>query len=195
MKSSITANLRPLLRAFYPFVIGIAVLWAVPRNAHAQLYVTQSGDSVGEYNTTTGEVINASFITGLDLPIGLALRGNTLFVVNFGPGTVGEYDAKTGATINASFITGLNNPEGLALLGDTLFVSNFGNGTVGEYDANTGAAINTNFIAGLARPIGLALRGNTLFVVNFGSSTVGARTALCHQPTFVPFIHWGRGQI
>ena len=40
MKTSITSNLRPLLRDFYPFLIAIAVLWAVPRNAHAQLLGT-----------------------------------------------------------------------------------------------------------------------------------------------------------
>ena len=43
------------------------------------------------------------------------MKGNTLFVANFGSGTVGEYDATTGAAINASFITGLIEPEGLAV--------------------------------------------------------------------------------
>jgi len=75
MKTSITSNFRPLLRAFYPFVIAIAVLWAMPRNAHAQLYVTQRGAGiVGEYDATTGFAINANFITGLNGPIGLAVK-------------------------------------------------------------------------------------------------------------------------
>ena len=37
MKTRMTSNLRPLLHAFYPFLIGIVVLWAMPRNARAQV--------------------------------------------------------------------------------------------------------------------------------------------------------------
>ena len=77
MKTSITSNLRPLLRAFQAFLIAIAVLWAMPRNAQAQLYVTQSSSSVGivsEYDATTGEAINPHFITGLNAPTGIAVK-------------------------------------------------------------------------------------------------------------------------
>ena len=49
-----------------------------------------------------------------------AVKGNTLFVVNFGfgvpgAGTVGEYDAKMGSTINGKFIKGLTFPSGVAI--------------------------------------------------------------------------------
>src|ERR1700747_3668643 len=37
MKSSITSNRRPLLCAFYASLIATAALWAMPRNACAQL--------------------------------------------------------------------------------------------------------------------------------------------------------------
>jgi DNA-binding beta-propeller fold protein YncE len=107
-----TSNWRPLLRAFYAFLIVVAGLWAMPRNAHAA---------------------NPSFITGLNGPAGLAVFGNTLFVANNRSGTVGEYNATTGAAINASFITGLNFPYGLAVFGDTLFVANNNGNTVGKY--------------------------------------------------------------
>ena len=68
MKASATLNWRPLLRASYAFFIGIAALWAMPRNAAAQLYVTQStlpGEELGgvsEYDANTGVVMRASFI-------------------------------------------------------------------------------------------------------------------------------------
>jgi len=119
MKTTLTSNWRPLLRAFYPFLIAAAALWAMPKNAHAQLYVTSIPPVgligvVGEYDAKTGAAISPSFITGLSEPSGLAVKGNTLFVANFG-GTVGEYDATTGAAINASFITGLSEPSGLAV--------------------------------------------------------------------------------
>jgi hypothetical protein len=78
-------------------------------------YAGGSGTTVGEYDATTGHVINPSFITGLNGPAGLAVSGNTLFVANLTGGTVGEYDATTGAAINTNFITGLNEPAGLAV--------------------------------------------------------------------------------
>ncbi len=74
-----------------------------------------SNGTVAVYDAVTGGVVNASFITGLNSPLGLAISGNNLFVANFGSGTVGEYDATTGATINANFVTGLNGPVDLAV--------------------------------------------------------------------------------
>jgi len=120
------------------------------------LFVANDGNNtVGEYDATTGATINASFITGLNFPIGLALSGNILFVGNSG-GTVGEYNATTGAAINASFVTGVN-ANYLALLGNNLFESNYGPGTVGEYNATTGATISTSFITVTGDAAGLAL--------------------------------------
>jgi hypothetical protein len=156
MKTTLTSNWRPLLRALYAFLITIAVLWAMPRNAHAQLYVTQ-GNIVSEYDAKTGAAINPNFIAGLSSPFQIVLLGNTLFVSNLS-GTIGEYDAKTGAAINANFVTGLSSPQELALLGNTLFVPNSGSGTVGTYDATTGAAINANFVTGLNSPFGIAVK-------------------------------------
>jgi hypothetical protein len=118
MKTTLTSNWRPLLRALYAFLITIAVLWAMPRTAHAQLYVTSTpgGGLIGvvsKYDAKTGDLINANFIAGLNFPAGLAVKGNTLFVANDAfaatAGTVGKYDAKTGAAISPSFITGLSD--------------------------------------------------------------------------------------
>jgi len=160
MKSSINSNLRPLLRAFQAFLVAIAGLWPMPRNAHAQLYVIRDSKTgiVSEYDAKTGEVINANFITGPSRPVALAVKGNTLFVTNENGGTVGKYDASTGGAINPGFITGLSGPEGLALSGNSLFVTNLNGGAVGNYDANTGTAINASFITGLNNPVGLAVK-------------------------------------
>ena len=67
------------MRAFYAFLIAIAVLWAVLRNARAQLYVSSRPEGglfgvVSEYNATTGEVIKVNFITGLGNPEGIAVK-------------------------------------------------------------------------------------------------------------------------
>jgi len=84
MKTIITSNWRPLRPALCTLLLGIAALWAMPRSAGAQqLYVAEiNNNTVGEYNATTGAAINASFITGLLSPQGLAISGNTLFVAN-----------------------------------------------------------------------------------------------------------------
>ena len=183
MKSSITSNWRPLLRALYPFLIAVAVLWAMPRNAQAQiLYVTNRPGSgavvVSKYNAITGALINANFITGLSNhnDIGLAVLGNTLFVADCGRDTVGAYDATTGAAIKAEFITQLPCPQGLALkppskfphgAGPILFVVNFRINRIGAYDGSTGATINPSLITvGLSSPVGLAFTSGILYVAN-----------------------------
>src|SRR5258708_18933948 len=155
MKTTTTSNWRPLLRAFYPFLIAAAALSAMPRNARAQLYVTQRSPDgiVSKYNATTGTLIKAHFITGVNDPSALALLDNELFVANKGSGSVGEYDATTGAAINASFITGLHGTFlGLVLSKSELrlFVvnSSFGNNPVRNYDATTGAALTPSSIPG-----------------------------------------------
>ena len=187
MKTLITSNWRPLLRALSAFLIAITGLCAMPRNANAQVYVTQLPSFpsligvVAKYDQM-GRVINARFITGLNQPKQLALSGDTLFVVNFTGNTVGKYDANTGTAINPSFITRLNHPVGLTVNGNTLFVTNLndgtdGSGTVGTYDATTGAVINASFIRGLAQPTGLAVgrffSRVFLFVANRLNGTIG----------------------
>jgi len=178
MKTIVTSNWRPLRRALCALLLGIAALWAMPRSARAQLYVSQPGIGpntgiVGLYDATTGAPINANFITGLNGGIALALSGNNLFVASGNGGTVGEYNATTGAAINANLITGLYSaPCGLVLSGNNLFVSTDSSTIlppfeIGEYNATTGAPINPTFITVPTPPYHnvLALSGNTLFVV------------------------------
>jgi hypothetical protein len=144
----------------------------------AQLFVVnQSGADLGAYNPTTGAAFNASLVTGLNSPVGVALSGNTLFVSNQIGNNVGAYNAATGAAFNASFITGLHTPEGLAVSGNTLYVANSSAGTVGAYNATTGAAINASLITGVSSPEDLAISGNTLYVSTNAGNTVGAYNA------------------
>jgi hypothetical protein len=65
-------------------VLCIAAFWAMPRDTRAQLYIAEANfsalatGSVGEYNATTGAVINANFFTGFSRPQELAVAtGNT----------------------------------------------------------------------------------------------------------------------
>src|SRR5260370_26897405 len=107
MKPITTSNSKPQCRILCAPLLGITALWAMPRSAHAQLYVG-TNNTISEYNATTGAAINPNFITGTGGP--LALSGNNLFVADALNQTVGKYDAKMGVAINANFITGLDIP-------------------------------------------------------------------------------------
>ena len=81
MKTITTSNWKPQCRVLWILLLGITALWAIPRSAQAQLYVSQNtANTVGKYDATTGTAINASFITGRGLSLALAVSGNNLFV-------------------------------------------------------------------------------------------------------------------
>jgi hypothetical protein len=206
LKTSTPSNWRPLLRALYLFLIVSAALCAMPRKARAQLYVIQfdvQNGIVSKYNATTGKLINADFIAGLDSPIFLGLFGNSLFEASFGGSTLAKYNATTGAPINVSFISGLSSPTAVAFTDATflspqsfLFVANLG-GTIGKYDAKTGATVNASFITGLIeQPVALAVLGTTsffepsssLFVVTLVNGTVGKYNATTGEQIKAKFI-------
>jgi len=152
--------------------------------AQAQIFVTNWGNgTVGEYNTD-GSTVNASLVSGLYEPEGIAISGNDLYVVN-GTGTINEYTlgatpgTVTGSTL--SLVTGLNAPFGLAISRIDLFVASIGDGyadsgTVGEYSAVTGFEINATLISGLYQPDGLAISGNNLYVATGSDNTIGEYT-------------------
>ena len=95
--------------------IALALTCGLAATLKAQnLYVANFDNStVGEY-TISGSTVNASLISGLNVPEGIAISGNDLFVANFSNGTVGEYTT-SGATVNASLISGLDRPYDIAI--------------------------------------------------------------------------------
>jgi WD40 repeat protein len=158
-----------------------------------------SSGTIGTYNATTGAPINANFIVGASG--GLAVSGNTLFVVagggpSAGTGAVGKYNASTGAAVKANFITGLTAPRTVAVSGNMLFVTCNASGPLGSvlpgivsaYNAATGAVINANFIMGLSNPQGLAVSGNNLFVADADWNTIGKYDAMTGAAINANFI-------
>jgi DNA-binding beta-propeller fold protein YncE len=170
---------KGLSNPFTPAVLGNSI------------YVTNLGDGTGgmilAYNAVTGAPINLNLITTLDVPVGLVLSGNELFVSDLGNSDVGKYNANTGKAIKAGLISGLNAPAGLALKDNELFVAD-SNGFVGKYDAGTGAVIKAKFIKGLGGPNGLALLGDRLFVTNYNTGTVGEYATTTGAPIHAHFI-------
>jgi hypothetical protein len=123
--------------------------------AQAQIFVANGGfDKIGEY-TTAGATVNASLVTGLSYPMGLAVSGGDIFVANYNSGTIGEYTTG-GATVNASLVSGLNGPKGLAVSEGDIFVVNGNGNTIGEY-TTAGATVNASLITGLDYPWGVVV--------------------------------------
>ena len=102
---------RGLRLALATLVLALGVLVsALATQAAAEVYVTNAGSGkVGEY-TTSGATVNASLISGVGHPTGVALEGSDLYVANAENGTVGEYTT-SGATVNAELIKGLHHPD------------------------------------------------------------------------------------
>jgi autotransporter-associated beta strand protein len=143
------------------------------------IYVTNANSgTIGEY-TTSGAVVNASLISGLNGPSDIVVSGSDLFVTNTASGTngtIGEYTT-LGAVVNASLVTGLYQPQGLALSGTDLFVGNYGNGSgsIGEY-TTSGATVNPALISSNGPYFGLAVSGADLFCANPGSGSISEFT-------------------
>ena len=158
------------LKAVFIAVLAILAGAALSRRAAAgQIYVTNyAANTIGEYDATTGVAINASLVSGLHGPWGIAVSGSHLFVVNYysgssGPGSIAEYDAITGAPINTALVTGLHEPTAIAVSGSDLFVAESESNRIGEYDAVTGATINASLIP-VIQPSALTVVGSDLFV-------------------------------
>lgn len=123
-------------------------------NLQAQdIFVASASGTIGEYGLD-GSPVNASLISGLASPSGIAVSGNDVFVAN-NNGTIGEYTT-SGATVNASLISGLGDPWAVAVSGDDLFVLNAENESIGEY-TTSGGTVNAALITGLSDPIGITI--------------------------------------
>lgn len=185
-------------------VLFLGTILATP--AHGQIYVSDYvNGTVGEYSLD-GTTVNASLITGLTQPAGLALFGNHLYVIVHGDdtnGTVAVYDATTGAVLKPLLITAPQFPEVLAISRGNLYLvspgaSGEGSGLVGVYDAKTGAVIDAPLLAGLVYPVGIAAADDRLYLpqqlnlifgyINVYDATTGALlisqlvSGLLHQP-------------
>jgi hypothetical protein len=81
------------LRGLFTVLLGLLSISA----AHAQILVLNLGNAltptgtIGEY-TTSGATVNASLISGLTSPYGIAVSGANLFVAQNGTGASNWHD-------------------------------------------------------------------------------------------------------
>jgi glutamine cyclotransferase len=146
-------------------VAAFAVSFFVP-SAYGQIFITNYGGGVAEFDTITGAPINTSFVSGLQQPFGLARSDNDLYVsqITQGDAWVGKYDATTGLPIKAPLIDSVGPVFlfNLAISGNNLYVAT-PSGVI-QVNATTGAIINPLLVPGNAE--GLAVSGNDLYVAD-----------------------------
>ena len=140
------------------------------------LFVTNFGNGkIGAY-TTSGAVVNASLVSGLSQPVGIAVSGSNIYVTEKFNGTIGAYNTTSGAVVNANLVSGLNNPSGIAVSGSNIYVVNEQNGTIGAYNTTSGAVVNANLVSGLNNPSGIAVSGSNIYVTELFNGTIGVYT-------------------
>ena len=78
------------------------------------LFVTNNNiQTIGEY-TTSGAVVNASLVSGLNYPTRVVVSGSDLFVLEDGNSTIGEY-TMSGATVTEVYpVSGLPSTSPLS---------------------------------------------------------------------------------
>ena len=114
------------------------------------LYVS-TWNSVTEINATTGAIIGGGPLLETDNARGVAVNGNTLYVVDSVDGTVTKYNATTGKELGKPLITGLDDPRQIQYYDGNLYVSAVGSNTITEYNAKTGCEIGT-IVSGADNP-------------------------------------------
>jgi hypothetical protein len=73
-----------------------------------------NGGTIGKY-TTSGATVNATLVSGLGVPVGIAVSEGNLFVTEFYGNTIGEYTT-SGATVNAALVSGVVSPNFIAVV-------------------------------------------------------------------------------
>ena len=160
--------LTRLLTLTFLLIMGLS------HRAEAQwLFVTDGNGTIGVY-TTSGATVNASLVSGLNGPYGIAVSGSNIYVGSAINGTIGVYTT-SGAVVNASLVSGLSRATGIAVSGSNIYVANLYNGTIGVY-TTSGATVNASLVSGLNFPSGIAVSGSNIYVANAGNGTVGVYT-------------------
>lgn len=137
------------------------------------LYVSTDNGKIGTYDSASGAAINASLVTGLSSPYGLAVGGGNIYVGNTGTGGLLKYT--TAGAMVASPLIPFAGAIGLAVSGNSLYTTRpQDSNKIGEYNATTGAAINATLVTGLSTPQAFTLDGlGHMYVVNDGTGTIG----------------------
>lgn len=132
--------------------------------------------TVGDYNLTTGQPFNASYIS---LPFagsyGVAVANSILYVTN--NNTLYAFDI-TGPPVALWTVSGLGTTAGVTVSGGHVFVINgdINNNGIGEYNGLTGAVEAAHLVTGLYDTFGITNDGTYLYTSSYAGGTVSKFT-------------------
>ena len=156
-------------------LVGIGSNFMAVSGTH--LFVVNN-NAISEYDAISGNLINASVVSGLQGVTGLAISGNELFVAyiytlgDIPGGSIGKYTVGDDGTLTSSNPSLLFNPyyayNSVAVSGNDLFAAyidplapnNNIAGLIGEYNASDGSPINPTLVTGF-----MSYSGPTAFAV------------------------------
>ena len=118
-------------------------------------------------NAQTSDVV-----TGLDLPQGILLNGNELYIAETDAGKISKINITDSSPIITDVITGLNTPRQILLNGNELYIAETDAGRISKINITDSSPIITEVITGLNDPQGILLNGNDLYIAELGSGKV-----------------------
>jgi hypothetical protein len=132
--------------------------------------------TVGDYNVSTGQPIDTSYIT---LPFagsyGIGAANGILYVTN--NSTLYAFDI-TGPPVALWTVSGLGTTAGLTITGGHVFVINGdeSNGGIAEINALTGAVESPHLVTGLYDTFGITTDGTYLYTSSYAGGTISKFT-------------------
>ncbi|APY00578.1 LamG-like jellyroll fold domain-containing protein [Lacinutrix venerupis] len=142
-------------------------------------------------NSNYGEIIQVdlssggfvTYISGLQNPYGLAIKGDDLYVSELGTSRISKIDVTTTPALT-TVITGLANPRGIAFYGNNLYVAEYSANRIGVIDVTATAPSNTPIVTGsVFGPIDVALKGNDLYIAELSNNRVSKTTLPLYEPS------------
>lgn len=194
MKTSIQNVSKSLLGGLCAAAFGMLPVGA----AHAQIFVAEGGDGVGEYNLD-GSAVNQTLVTSPEWGAthGVAASGSNLFVISGGsatggPAYISDYTISDGTVSSWSgvYYPGYDTINtAIALSGSNLFVAGMGAGVGGEaVNEYSFSLLGTETVvsSGLNDPTSIAASGSYLFVANNPCDGVTPATIGIYTTSAVP---------
>lgn len=131
-----------------------------------------NGNSICKIKLSDGSIVNQKWVTGLDIPNGMAVNGNYMYVSSYN-NYISQLDLSTGYIINQRWCySNLSRPAGMIINGQYLYIANTGNDTISKINLSDGSNTTPRWVYNLSGPISLAISGAYMYVTNFHSASI-----------------------
>jgi virginiamycin B lyase len=159
---------RRLLRCVLVLALAaVGLCWTA--HADAYVYWTNAPGQIGRANLD-GSGANQSFITGANVPIGVAVDGQHVYWANEADNSIGRANLD-GSGADQGVITGASNPFGVAVDGQHVYWTNNVGNSIGRANLD-GSGADQGFITGASNPFGVTVDGQHIYWANESTGTI-----------------------